>query len=44
MGSAYGAKYKVTGLAGRSERSAVSRAKEGDLKCYGSEVEGIPSK
>jgi hypothetical protein len=30
MGSAYGAKYKVAGLAGRSDKSAVSSAKEGD--------------
>ena len=30
MGSAYGAKYKVAGLAGRSDRSAVRSAKEGD--------------
>jgi hypothetical protein len=33
MGSAYGAKYRVTGLAGRSDRMAVSRAKEADRKC-----------
>jgi hypothetical protein len=32
MGSAYGAKYKVAGLAGRSDRRAVSRAKEGERK------------
>jgi len=32
MGSAYGAKYNVTGLAGRRERSAVSKAKEGERK------------
>ena len=30
MGSAYGAKYNVTGLAGRRERSAASNAKYGE--------------
>ena len=30
MGSEYGAKYKVVGLAGISDRSPVSNAKEGD--------------
>jgi hypothetical protein len=30
MGSAYGAKYNVTGLAGRRERRAVSNAKDGE--------------
>jgi hypothetical protein len=30
MGSAYGAKYNVAGLAGRRDRSDVSNAKEGD--------------
>jgi len=32
MGSAYGAKYKVEGLPGKSVRSAVRSAKEGDWK------------
>jgi hypothetical protein len=32
MGSAYGAKYNVTGLAGSRERSAASNAKEGERK------------